>query len=208
MMNHLKLPGLIAVVALALMALFGASTASATVLCKTATKGEPCGEAWKFSGTIKGSLSSGTSAVSKDTSGNTMNTCTGGTAEGSASAGGPTSTVTGSSSSLSLSGCTFPTANLTKCEGEIHYVSGTSNGTATVKGCEFTMNSALFGSCVYSAGAGTTDIGIVEEGKSGEAAKVSKVANKVSGATCPSTMVTEASVVRTSPEGTLGVAPS
>jgi len=205
-MNYVKITGLIAVAAMALMALFGTGTASATVLCKTATSPCPVGET--YSGTIKGSLASGTSAVMKDTSGNTLNTCTGGTAEGSVSAGGASSTVTGNTTSLSLTGCNAKITNLSKCEGELHYISGTNNGTATVKGCEFTSSSALFGSCVYSAGPGTTDVGIVEEGKSGEAAKVSKVANKVSGASCPSTIVIEMSVVRTAPEGTLGFASS
>jgi hypothetical protein len=207
-MNHVKLPALVAAATMALMALLGAGTASATVLCKTATSGEPCGEAWKFSGTIKGSLASGTSAVSKDTSGELVDTCTGGTAEGSASAGGATSTVTGNTSSLSFSGCTSTTKNLSKCEGEIHYISGTNNGTVTVKGCEVTTNTVFFGSCVYGAGEGV-DVGIVEEGGSGAEAKVSKVVNKVSGGiACPSTMVSEATVVRTAPEGTLAIAPS
>jgi len=207
-MKHLKLPGLIAVVAMALMALFGASTASATVLCKTATKGEPCGEAWKFSGTIKGSLSSGTSAIIKTTGGETLNTCTAGTVEGTASAGGASSTVTGNVSSLTVSSCTFTVKNIGSCEGELHSISGTSNGTATVtKGCEVTTNTGLFGSCIYGVGA-PTDVGIVEEGGSGTAAKVSKIVTKVSGALCPSTMIVETSVTRTSPEGTLGIAPS
>ncbi len=120
-MKHVKLLGLIAVAAMALMALLGAGTASATVLCKTTTDPCPAGE--------------------------------------------------------------------------------TYSGTVTVKGCEVTTNNALFGSCVYGAGAGT-DIGIVEEGGSGEAAKVSKVISKISGL-CPSTVVVEASVVRTTPVGTL-----
>ncbi len=206
-MNHVKLLGLIAVAAMALMALLGVGTASATVLCKTATAGKACGEGWKYSGTVKGSLASGTSAVMKTTSGEVVNTCTGGTAEASASAGGPTSTVTANTTSVSLTGCTNKITNLSTCEGEIHYISETSNGTATVKGCEMTSTSA-FGSCVYSAGSGI-DVGVIEEGSSGVAAKFSKVVNKVSGsAICPATIVVEASVVRTVPEGTLGVAPS
>jgi hypothetical protein len=109
---------------------------------------------------------------------------------------------------LTLSSCTFATKNISNCEGEIHSISGTSNGTVTVtKGCEVTTNTSLFGSCIYGVGA-PTDVGIVEEGGSGAAAKVSKVVIKVSGALCPSTMVVETSVTRTSPEGTLGVAPS
>jgi hypothetical protein len=206
-MNYVKVPALIAVAAMAMMALLGAGTASATVLCKTATGGLECGGAWKFSGTVKGSLASGTSAVMKSTSGETVNTCTGGTAEGSASAGGATSTVTGNTTSVSLTGCSIPITNVSKCEGEVHYISGTSNGTATVKGCEMTANT-VFGSCTYGAGAGI-DVGVIEEGGSKEAAKFSKVVNRVGGSfACPSTLVVEASVVRTAPEGTLGVAPS
>jgi hypothetical protein len=64
-------------------------------------------------------------------------------------------------------------------------------------------------SCTYGAGSGI-DVGVVEEGGSGEAANVSQVVSRVGGNTllCPSTTVIEASVVRTAPEGTLGVAPS
>jgi hypothetical protein len=205
MMKHVRLPGLIVVAAMALMALLGVGTASATVLCKTTTN--PCGETWKYSGTVKGTLKSGTSAVVKDTSGTTQDTCTGGSAEGSASAGGATSTVTGKTSGLTLSGCASTTDIIEGCEGEIHSISGTSNGTATVKGCAVT-GVASGVSCTYGA-AGGIDVGVIEEGGSGEAAKFSAIANKVAGSfLCPSTIVIEAEVVRTAPEGTLGVAPS
>jgi hypothetical protein len=207
MMKHVKLPGLIAVAAMALMALLGVGTASATVLCKTATGGLECGESWKYSGTIKGTLKSGTTAVAKNTSGSTENTCTSGSSEGEASAGGATSTVTGKTTGLTLSGCASTTDILKGCEGEIHSISGTSSGTVTVKGCETT--SILNGvSCTYGAGEGV-DVGIVEEGGSGAAAKVNEVTSKVAGSfLCPSSAVLEAEVVRTAPEGTLGVAPS
>jgi hypothetical protein len=207
MMKHVKLPGLIAVAAMALMALLGVGTASATVLCKTATGGLECGESWKYSGTTKGSLKPETTAIMKSTGGTTENTCTGGSAEGTASAGGATSTVTGNTSGLTLSGCTSTADNLTSCEGEIHSISGTSSGTVTVKGCNTTT--VLNGtSCTYGAGAGV-DVGIVEEGGSGAAAKVNEVTSKVAGGfLCPSSAVLEAEVVRTAPEGTLGVAPS
>lgn len=208
-MKHVKLLGLIAMAAMALMALLGVATASATVLCKTATGGLECGEAWKYSGTIKGSLASGTTAVLKDTSGNTDVTCTSGSAEGSASAGGASSTVTGTASltNLNLSNCSVTSDVVKGCEGELHYISGTSNGTATVKGCEVTTM-ILGVSCTYGAGAGI-DAGVIEEGGSGAAAKVNEVFSKTAGSfLCPSTSVVEAEVVRTAPEGTLGIAPS
>jgi hypothetical protein len=208
MMKHVKLPGLIVVAAMALMALLGVGSASATVLCKTTTN--PCGEAWKYSGTIEGSLKSGTTAVLKTTGGEIDNTCTGGSAKGTASAGGATSTVTGTASTtdVNLSGCTHTVDLLEECAGEIHSISGTSSGTVTVKGCAVTT--VLLGvSCTYGPGAGA-DVGVVEEGGSGgEAVKVSEVASKQAGSfLCPSTVVYEALVVRTAPEGTLGVAPS
>jgi hypothetical protein len=208
-MKHLKLAGLSAVAAMALMALLGVGTASATVLCKTATGGEPCGESWKYSGTIEGSLKSGTTAVLRTTSESIENTCTGGSAKGSASAGGATATVTGTvaTTDVSLSGCVHTVDVLEKCEGEIHSISGTSSGTVTVKGCAVTT--VLLGvSCTYGPGEGT-DVGVVEEGGSGEAAKVNEVAAKQAGSfLCPSTVVYEAEIARTAPEGTLGVAPS
>jgi len=211
MMKHVKLLSLIAVAAMALMALLGVGTASATVLCKTATGGLECGEGWKYSGTIKGTLASGTSAVLKTTAGSIENTCASGSAEGTASGGGPSSTVTGTASAtnLSLSRCTHTVDVLKGCEGEIHYISGTNNGTATVKGCEVTTLIAGV-SCTYGPPGETgIAVAVVEEGGSAAAAKVSEVAAKTAGSfLCPSTVVAEAEVARTAPEGTLGFAPS
>jgi hypothetical protein len=67
-MKYLKMIGLAAVAASALMAFVGASTASATTL-------EINGVTQNTSVTITGSLASGTSALLEDTSGFSQNTC-------------------------------------------------------------------------------------------------------------------------------------
>lgn len=103
-MKYLKMLGLAAVAAMALMA-FGAGSASATELCSTNTS--PCTGTKYGSGTvIKANLKSGTIANLTNSLGNV--TCTTSTVEGkTSSAGGGTGVaVKGSITSLKFSNCT------------------------------------------------------------------------------------------------------
>ena len=147
-MKHLKMLGLAAIAAMALMAFVGAGTASATTL-------EVKGVKQTGSVAIKASLKSGTSAILKDKNGTTNDTCTGSTVEGS------TSTTTGAEVSggvtgLTFTGCSHTTHVLSKGSLSVAHTSGT-NGTVKSSGAKVTVVSTVFGaSATCETGAGTT----------------------------------------------------
>jgi hypothetical protein len=148
-MKHLKMLGLAAIAATALMAFLGAGIASAetTELFSGATT-------QGANTVIKSSLSSGTSATLSDTSGELADTCKGSTVEGKTSnaTGSP---VSGSISSLTWSTCTFTTNTITNGSLSITKKSGTNDGTVTGNGSVVTV--VVFGlfDCLYGTGAGT-----------------------------------------------------
>jgi hypothetical protein len=172
-MKYLKMLGLAAVAAMALMAFAGAGTASATVLCKKnptavppAVTGTECpkGEDYPSGTVIDGSQTTAT-AILETTGGSTLDTCTGSTVKGKTSTtGGATATVTGPIEELTWTGCTFPTSTVTKGSLEIHWIPGTHNGTLTAKGTEVTINTGFFGACTYGASATGTDLGTITGG--------------------------------------------
>jgi len=198
-MKYVKILGLAAMAAAALMAFIGAGTASASVLCSA--KENPCSAANKWPNTtnLLFTLKSNTSAKLVDTEGNTLDTCTGSTVEGEVEkVGSATTTVTGPVTRLLWSGCTFTTTTtqLSKLEG---HVTGTGpNGTLTSDG-EFkvTINTVLFGSCVYGVTAGTA-LGSVTGGASATFV-ANAIANKLSGSNvaCPTTSKWTAEYVST-----------
>lgn len=132
-MKYTKILGLAAVAAMALMAWLGASSASATVLCKNSTS-TPCSEKYAPETIIEGAatnakLTSNLATVSCTNSETTAETKT----EGSAS-----TTVTGTITALDFTGCTTGagvpctvTVNHLPYHAEIHWTTG-NNGTLTV----------------------------------------------------------------------------
>jgi hypothetical protein len=164
-MKFLKMLGLAAIAAAALMAFVGTGTSSATVLCSTTTS--PCPEAqkWPVKTRIEFTLASGTSLVWVN-NGTTLETCTEATLKTDiTNAGSATTTVTSENNALSFNQCTFANG-FTKLGGlEIHNISGTSNGTVTATGeVGWTFNNPMFGSCVYGWKAGGV-VGTITEGK-------------------------------------------
>jgi hypothetical protein len=128
----------------AVLAIFGAGTASATVVCKTSTS--PCASPYLKGTTFKSVLTPGTTAVFK--AGFMTIECT----EGSGSVetttnGSATETVKGITKTLSFGGCNAEFKVLKTGTGEIHWTSKT-NGTFTAEGMEVT-GSALGVDCVY-----------------------------------------------------------
>jgi hypothetical protein len=203
-MKYVKMLGLAAVAAMALMAFAGAGTASASVLCKTATN--PCTSAYPNGETIEGTLEKETTATLRNTETSIVNTCTGSSVKGSLTNGSSTVTAKGSvtAANLTWSGCSASgTATVTPGELEIHATTN-GNGTVTAKGFAVTQIFAGL-SCSYTAGTG------VDLGTYNEAAKtinVNVVVNKDSNHSaflCPSTAVWEAKYVITSPAGTVYV---
>src|SRR6476646_2462429 len=130
-MKYLKLVGLAAVVAMAVIGFGGAGSASATVLCKVTES--PCSESnlIKKDGSLIDADLEGRS-VTTLTSGYIFESCTGGTLDTSVSSPG------GASVTVTQSG-----------EIEIHHIAGTDNGTVTAKGFGFKY-AGLAGECFYT----------------------------------------------------------
>jgi hypothetical protein len=200
-MKYVKMLGLAAVAAAALMAFIGASSASATALCKT--NNTPCPVEWHYSiGTeIHASLDPETTAILKTTGGAIENTCNTSTVKGTTSTtGGSSETVKGSVAvaGLTFGGCTNTTDVLEGGELEIHHIAGTMNGTLTAKGFKVTL--VLAGvSCVYTAGA-ATDLGTVTGGTMATMDVNAGVSKAEGSFLCPSTATWEAKYTVTSPE--------
>jgi len=163
----------------AAVVLLCASSASATVLCKTNTT--PCGSQVSAGTKVEMSLS----GVSVMKAGIT-DECSGSEWTWKVeNAGGSASTVSGKVENLKFSGCSCETKVLKAGEVETHWVSGTMNGTLTSKSAEVTSNCAGV-DCVYGTGSGT-DAGTLT---GGEPAKldVSATLPKLSGSFfCPGT---------------------
>jgi len=212
-MKHLKTLGAALVAAAALAALFGAGSASATVLCSTTADPCPAGQAWPNTTILDWSIPSGNSITQKDTSGNELDKCTGSTMEWQiTNVGSATSTVTGkfseplSTTGTTWSGCTFTTTAVsTSAKWEIHKIAGTSNGTVTADSAieMMTINTGAFGSCIYGVASGT-DIGPITEGiGTGAKFNMNAVGTRFgSNFLCPSTTRMTGTYVLTSPSST------
>lgn len=201
-MKYLKMLGLAAIAAAALTALVGAGTASATVLCKNNLNTEKCSEPYPVGTKGTASLAAGNSAIIEDLSGNILNTCTGSTAtETLQNAGSATTTVVGkvAASGITWSGCTFPTKTISGGEAELHWISGTDNGTLTAKGFEVTINTAIFGSCVYGLGSTMKDWGTIVGGAPGSFT-ANAIVTKISGSFCPNEARVTAKYINTEPK--------
>jgi hypothetical protein len=206
-MKYVKMLGLAAVAAMGLMAFLGASSASATVLCKTTTN--PCGASWIYSGpALSASLDPNTTATLENTSGSIEDTCSGSTVEGAiTNAGDATHTVVGSVEHLTFTGCTQETTVTVETGTlELHSITGTNNGTVTAIG--FKVDIKLFGvQCGYGAGGGT-DLGTFTEGNPGTM-DIHAVVNKEAGSfLCPGDLVWNGTYTITTPNSTLDAEPS
>jgi hypothetical protein len=148
-MKQMKMLGLVVVVALALTSYVGVGTAGATALYSGATK---LGAGTELEGTLTATLTVTT------TDGTTLVTCTaGGLSATTSNGGGAAETVkaTVAASGISFGNCTTLVKTLQGGAIEFHSTSGL-NGTVTASGIEFTINTTLFGSCVFAFGTGTT----------------------------------------------------
>lgn len=166
-MKYLKMLGLAVVTAIAMTAILGAGSASATVLCHETTS--PCPQKWGNGTQIEFSLKSGTSALWRETSGATVKTCTGGTIKGEiTNAGSETEAVkiSVSAAGFSWTGCTVTTETLKGGEIELAHITGTDNATVTFKGFEFTTTQNGI-TCKYGVGEGI-DVGILTGSATGD----------------------------------------
>jgi hypothetical protein len=168
-MKYVKMLGLAAVAAAALMAFVGASTASATVLCKTPASPQPgettgtiCPGGWAYgANTAIHAVNIGT--VKLDTSFKTIE-CTGSTLGGETNAeeGSP---LTGPEGTLTFTGCNCTVTVLKAGTVAIEWIPDTHNGTVTSTGNETTTScKTIFGTvhCIYVTSA--THVGTLTGG--------------------------------------------
>jgi hypothetical protein len=199
-MKYLKMLGLAAVAAMAVMAFVGASSASATVICKTEVTEGCAASGWAYPLGTEGtaSLKAGTTAVLETLGGSVLITCTESTVKSTLVKSGATTTVESGVSTLTFAKCTNPVVVLKPGSAELHWIAGTDNGTLTTKGTEVTVNVAPFGSCIYGTGP-SLDAGVTEGGNPGKM-KLSVVVPKVGGSfACPAEARVTAEYTATSP---------
>jgi len=182
-MKYVKMLGLAAVAAAALMAFVGASSASATVLCETPGTGSPtgttCPEAWGVgAGDAIHAVSEGNLVL---TTGSefTQITCKKGTVTGTVvTEGSATETVKADSAKagdLTWEECSTPNGACTVSTVaagtlEIHWIEGTHNGTVTGNNTIVTSEcNSIFGKihCIYKAA--NEDLGTLTGGETATA---------------------------------------
>jgi hypothetical protein len=199
-MKYLKMLGLAAVAAAALMAFLGAGTASATVICKTEPVAGVCPTGWTYPAGTEGtaSLEAGTSSSLETTGGELLVTCSGAVAKSTLKESGATSTVISGVSTLTFEKCSNMTVTLTGGSAELHWIPGTNNGTLTTIGTEVTVN-ILGVSCIYGSGSGL-DVGTTVGGNPGSLT-INTVFPRVGGSfVCPSTARYTGKYTATSPK--------
>jgi hypothetical protein len=211
-MKYLKMLGLAAVAAAALMAIAGSGTASATVLCHSTST--PCVEKWEGA-QLEFKVKAGTEGVWADTDGEPKVSCTEGILKGKPSTGGASATVTmtvnGESEFNWNNGCSggIVTKTLEGGNLEIHAISGSDNGTVTATGFKFTTT-FLGASCIYGFPE-ARDLGTLTASSTGDAVlDISSVFTKIEGSfICPLTVSWNEQFTQTGPSGTaLYVEPS
>lgn len=185
-MKYLKTLIIIAVAVGALTASFGASYASGSVLCTEKVSPCPAGKQYdpKTHGKLTFSIIKGHSATFETTKGETLDTCTGSTLGSSTASQGGGAPVVEKIEELTWEGCTFATKTISNGELTIEEIGETTNGTVKIKGTEITINTVLFGSCVYGS-TSSIDIGTLEGGTEADIEINGVLPKKSGGAGCP-----------------------
>jgi hypothetical protein len=198
-MKYVKILGLAAVAAMALMAFAGAGTASASTLCQTTV--DSCPAAWDYpTGTaISASLTSASATL--EVSGLTEDTCTTSAVAGTTSNTGSSSeTVEGAIGTLTFTNCTNTTKVLAKGNLEVHADGGHGAGILTGKGNRVTVVAFGFISCVANTGTGT-NLGTIDEpaNATSDAVVTVNATIPLEGAGCPANAQWTATYTVTSP---------
>ena len=196
-MKHLKALGAAILAAMALLALGGASSAQATVLCSTTAT--PCGSSWHVT-TVHEVLDAGVTIRLIFVS--IKITCTGATRHTTITPTGSSTTTAGGTigaGELTWSGCSNTMHTLAGGTLEYHHIAGTDNATVTAKGLEITAT--LSGvSCTYGAGAGV-DFGTLTGGSPAKLDVRATLAKVAGSFLCPSSGELEGTYEITSPSG-------
>jgi hypothetical protein len=180
-MRQLGGVGVVLAIAVLALGLGGGTTASATVLCKTA--GNPCSSEMYATGTkIEASLKSGSNLVLDTKIGDIA--CSGlATAGETTNTGGSTENVSGLITTLTFSGCSATVTTLKNGSFSISSGAG-SSATLTMEGFEITVE-AKGSHCIF-AGTATFSLQGGEVASGEGSATISRTGGR-SGATCGST---------------------
>lgn len=211
-MKYLKMIGLAAIAAAALMAITGAGTASATVLCHTTST--PCAEKWAKGTEPRFIVKPGTAGIWRDTSGGIAAKCPEGELRGTiTNAGSSSETVKASVPASGLTwknveGC-IQTVTLESGTLEIHAIEGSDNGTVTVSGIKITI-SILGASCIYGFGENEHFGTLTANGSGSAVLDISTYfLKKEGGVLCPADLTWDEEFIQEKPSGTgLYVEPS
>jgi hypothetical protein len=202
-MKYLKMLGLVAVAAMALMAMLGAGSASATVLCKE--NAIPCPElkVYPVKTNVSATTEPETTVVFKSTGGTELSTCASSTIEGQTEKkGGEKEPVVIPIAQLSWFGCTSNVLTRELGTLEIDYIGPETRGTFTMKNVRVTVSVGGI-TCTYGNAGGPIDIGTAK-GSPNETSPatlaVASVVPKLEGSfLCPADAVWEASYYITEP---------
>lgn len=192
-MKHLKMLGLAAMAVVALMAVIGAGSASATTLCSE--NGTPCPEAkrYKKETAYKSVLEGGTKVVFD--AGFYKVECTASSISGKISNEGGAGAVIIGLETVSFEGCGCEVKTLKAGSMSVEHTTGTMNGKLTTANIEVSI--PCMGKCVYGEG----PLGTLTGGGMGTM-DISGLMNRVMGNEpgCPKTITWEASYTVTAPE--------
>ncbi len=190
-MKYLKVLGVAAFAAMAMMA-FGAGSASATTLFTDAAKTKDYAAGTAVDASL---VSGGTARLTSG--GSTIATCTGGTVEGiTTNTSGTYVEGTVAQADLTWSGCSQTTQTTAGGKIDIDYTSG-NNG--TVFGTGFGVTVAIFGvTCTYTAGE-KTHLGTLTGGETPILNIATTVSKSAGGFLCPNTAGWDAEYVVTTP---------
>lgn len=203
-MKNLKALGFAVVAMAAVVALIPIGTASASVLCKTTEA--PCPSKYLAGTTVDLSRITGGSELLTNTKGESLDTCTEITKKGKITkAGSSTETVTGEWTEFKMTNCTFPTKPITLGRFEVHSIAGHNGQFTSDATTEVTINTVLFGSCIYGVTSGTS-LGTLTGGNPGQL-DMNAVAERFSGSAfaCPETANWTGTFFLTEPSGTVHV---
>jgi len=204
-MKYVKMLGLAAVAAAALMAFVGASTASATVLCKTPGTGSPtgttCPEGWAYgANTTIHAVATGPTILEDEGKAFTVE-CKKSTLHATTTnEGNATETPVAHVLSLLFEECDSEVKVLANGSLEVHWIEGTHNGTLTSTGAEVTITkSTIFGKvhCIFKTN--NTSVGDITGGNPAIFHSTAKIPKLTTSALCPEPAIWTATYEITEP---------
>lgn len=195
-MKHLKMLGLVAIAAAALMALAAVGSAQATTLC-TSKETPGCTGAHTYSAGTEIDFSQKSGASIRFTNGaTTVTTCTGNTIKGKTTST-TSATIKLPIEQLTWTGCGQTVDTLRNGELSIQQIKGTHSATVKGIGTEWTMTISGV-SCTYGFGE-STYLGTLTSGEEPALTFAAPVKKLAGGGTCPAEITLDDELVVTAP---------